>query len=198
MNRLRLSEEERLGFTRRKRWLEPLQGPGSRNRLVRNLDLVGRGAQLDRQAGTENRVGWVDVKRRRREDLGCGFHFPQPDLFDRQPASVEQERCIGRTTRLPDNIEHRGPFEDSVLEIDGQVEQDVLNADLINVAERVRVYRDSRSGGRRIEGPRRLDLGRVDHAQTYHRQRQQSHDKGHEGIQDDAPIGSAESPCNKP
>ena len=97
--------------------------------------------------------------------------MPQTDLFNRQPPAIEYQGRIGRTTRLPDQVEHGRPLQDAVLEVDGQVEQDMPNADLIEIAERVRVRRSTRSASL-IFGPRRPCLGRVGHVETKNREPQ--------------------------
>jgi hypothetical protein len=73
-----------------------------------------------------------------------------------------------------------------MLEVDRQIEGNLMNPDLIKVAERMRV-RPNPSGTSRIIGARHRRLGRVGHAQTNNRQRQQSHDNGGDGIHDGAP-----------
>ena len=70
-----------------------------------------------------------------------------PDLFDGQSTAIEHQRRVGRASGLPDQIEHGRPLQNAVLEVNCQVELDVMDANLIRIAERVRVERDASSTG---------------------------------------------------
>ena len=54
-----------------------------------------------------------------------------PDLFDGQFTAIEHQRRDGRASGLPDQFEYRGPFQHAVLEVNGQVELDVMDANPI-------------------------------------------------------------------
>ena len=74
-----------------------------------------------------------------RERPGHGLHLAHADLFDHEPLGVDDQRRIGRTAWLPAEVQNHGSLDDPAIEIDGQVEDDLVDADLLGVAVRVRV-----------------------------------------------------------